>query len=80
MPAPLLKDFLETKPLYYKEIDHRRVHDAYTMIEAQIEKPPVVHIVGTNGKGSTGRMIAYLAFRGVGASYFSVGTSLPPIF
>lgn len=53
--------FLNTKPLYYKEIDHQRVHLAYAMLKPQIEHPLTVHIVGTNGKGSTGRTIAHLA-------------------
>ncbi len=61
---PLFFDFLEAKPLYYKEIDHRRVHQAYAKLRKEINHPKTVHIVGTNGKGSTGRMIAYLAHRG----------------
>ena len=58
-----LADFLSQKPLYYKEIDHVRVHRAYAMLQPQIRRPQTVHIVGTNGKGSTGRMIAYLAWK-----------------
>ncbi|HIP18409.1 MAG TPA: bifunctional folylpolyglutamate synthase/dihydrofolate synthase [Sulfurovum sp.] len=57
-----LKHFLETKPLYYKEINHERVHHAYDRLKSHIDHPETVHIVGTNGKGSTGRMIAYLAY------------------
>jgi len=58
-------DFLEQKPLYYKEIDYERIHRAYALIREQIAHPPAIHLVGTNGKGSTGRMIAYLAKRGI---------------
>ncbi len=58
-----LLDFLQQKPLYYKEIDHERVHHAYQKIKPQIRRPQTVHIVGTNGKGSTGRMIAHLAWK-----------------
>ena len=58
-----LSDFLNQKPLYYKEIDHQRVHTAYAMLKPHIRRPKTIHIVGTNGKGSTGRMIAYLAWR-----------------
>lgn len=54
--------FLEAKPLYYKEIDHARVHLAYALLKPHIKQPRTVHIVGTNGKGSTGRMMAHLAF------------------
>ena len=58
-----LQTFLEAKPLYYKEIDHKRVHIAYGLLKPHISRPKTVQIVGTNGKGSTGRMLAYLAYR-----------------
>ncbi|MEA2047444.1 MAG: Mur ligase family protein [Campylobacterota bacterium] len=58
-----LDTFLESKPLYYKEIDHDRVHIAYRQLKPHIKQPRTIHIVGTNGKGSTGRMIAHLAFK-----------------
>ncbi len=62
--TPPFSDFLENKPLYYKEIDHERVHKAYARLRDQIAHPPAVHIVGTNGKGSTGRILAFLAWQG----------------
>lgn len=55
-------DFLDSKPLYYKEIDHQRVHKAYAILKPHLKAIPTIHIVGTNGKGSTGRMIASLLF------------------
>ena len=58
-----LKHFLNNKPLYYKEIDHERVHHAYALLKPHIKQPRTVHIVGTNGKGSTGRMVAHLAHK-----------------
>lgn len=58
-----LKDFLDNKPLYYKEIDHKRVHQAYGLLKPHIKHPRTVHVVGTNGKGSTGRMVAHLAYK-----------------
>jgi dihydrofolate synthase/folylpolyglutamate synthase len=64
-----LNVFLEQKPLYYKEIDHKRVHDAYGILKLHIKHPKTVHIVGTNGKGSTGRILAHLAYK----SGYSVG-------
>ena len=77
MSVSSLKCFLETKPLYYKEIDHLRVHRAYLSLKGEIDCPQTIHIVGTNGKGSTGRMIAHLAYMGAGgrgeAAGFSVG-------
>ncbi|MCB4752796.1 MAG: bifunctional folylpolyglutamate synthase/dihydrofolate synthase [Sulfurovum sp.] len=54
--------FLDQKPLYYKEIDHERVHIAYGVLKSYIKHPRTIHIVGTNGKGSIGRMIAHLAW------------------
>ena len=58
-----LNVFLEAKPFYYKEIDHERVHVAYAMLKPHTKQPRTVHIVGTNGKGSTGRMVAHLAYK-----------------
>jgi len=68
----ILAEFLESKPLYYKEIDHKRVHIAYEILKPYIRRPKTVHMVGTNGKGSTGRMLAHLAFS-IQGSGFSVG-------
>jgi len=55
--------FIEAKPLYYKEIDHTRVHRAYALLQPQLKQPRTIHVVGTNGKGSTGRIVAYLAYK-----------------
>ena len=64
--------FLQNKPLYYKEIDHKRVHIAYGLLKPSIKQPRTVHVVGTNGKGSTGRMIAHLAYKsGLKVGHFS---------
>ncbi|HHO41964.1 MAG TPA: bifunctional folylpolyglutamate synthase/dihydrofolate synthase [Epsilonproteobacteria bacterium] len=59
--TPSLNQFLDTKPLYYKEIDTARIHKAYEILKPWISLSCVVHIVGTNGKGSTGRIISHLA-------------------
>ena len=59
-----LGDFLSSKPLYYKEIDHERVHEAYARLKPHIKQLKTVHLVGTNGKGSTGRILAHLAALG----------------
>ena len=70
--VPDFSTFLEEKPLYYKEIDHQRVHQAYRVLKPHIQQPRTVHIVGTNGKGSTGRMIAHLAYKsGLSVGHFS---------
>ena len=66
-------DFLNSKPLYYKEIDHKRVHVAYEKLKYFIARPKkVIHVVGTNGKGSTGRAIAHLAYKsGLNVAHYS---------
>jgi len=67
-----LNVFLESKPLYYKEIDHKRVHSAYGLLKPHIKRPTTIHIVGTNGKGSTGRILAHLAYRnGLSVGHYS---------
>ncbi len=62
MNSEELDTFLSSKPLYYKEIDHERVLIAYDLLKPHIKRPKTVHIVGTNGKGSTGRIVAHLAY------------------
>lgn len=66
--------FLADKPLYYKEIDHKRVHSAYAMLKPYIKRPKTIHVVGTNGKGSTGRIVAHLVHK----SGLSVGHYTSP--
>ncbi len=64
-----LNDFLLTKPLYYDKIDLSRMPRAYSLVEKDLNPGRVIHVIGTNGKGSTGRMLAEL-LRGRG---FRVG-------
>lgn len=51
-------DFLDSKPLYYDKIDYTRMPRAWTMVRSRLKLPPVIHIIGTNGKGTTGRFLA----------------------
>ncbi len=53
-----LEEFLTRKPLYYSEIDYTRMPRAYTSIQEKLRVPKIIHLVGTNGKGTTGRFIA----------------------
>ncbi len=53
-----LQEFLAQKPLFYKAFDPLLMRKAYQKIAHRLSLPPVVHIVGTNGKGSTGRFLA----------------------
>ena len=53
-----LLEFLNKKPLFYKEIDTKRVFKCYEEIKKHFLKTKNIHIVGTNGKGSAGRFLA----------------------
>ena len=70
----MLKDFLQNKPLYYNEIDYERMPRVYTRIKSNFKRPKIIHIIGTNGKGTTGRFLA-TALHSVG---FSVGHYTSP--
>ena len=59
MKSEKLSEFLDKKPLFYKEIDLERMPKAYDLIKDKINIKPIIHIVGTNGKGSTGRFLAH---------------------
>lgn len=55
-----LELFLETKPLFYDEIDYARMPKAYQSIQSHFKLPKIIHLVGTNGKGTTGRFLAHM--------------------
>ncbi|WP_333805153.1 bifunctional folylpolyglutamate synthase/dihydrofolate synthase [Sulfurospirillum sp.] len=55
-----LQPFLETKPLFYDEIDYARMPKAYQSIASYFNLPKIIHLVGTNGKGTTGRFLAQM--------------------
>jgi dihydrofolate synthase/folylpolyglutamate synthase len=54
----ILKDYLDSKPLYYDEIDYTRMPRVYEKIKSSLPLKSVIHIIGTNGKGTTGRFLA----------------------
>ncbi|WP_373034789.1 folylpolyglutamate synthase/dihydrofolate synthase family protein [Sulfurimonas sp.] len=54
----MLDDFLSHKPLYYDEIDYTRMPRIYGRVKTHLPKPNIVHVIGTNGKGTTGRFLA----------------------
>ena len=54
-----LQEFLKYKTLYYDKIDFTVVKSAWEKLSTKIKLPFVIHIVGTNGKGSTGRFLAH---------------------
>jgi len=53
-----LQTFLDAKPLFYDEIDLERMPRIYQTLKATFPSPKVIHVVGTNGKGTTGRFLA----------------------
>lgn len=55
--------FLSQKPLFYDTIDVERFPKAYRSIRDLLPHPEIIHIVGTNGKGSTGRFLAVALHR-----------------
>jgi dihydrofolate synthase/folylpolyglutamate synthase len=74
MPHTDLSGFLQNKPLFYDEIDYSRMPRIYESIKDRVKIPKIIHIVGTNAKGSTGRYIAHaLHVKG-----FSVGHYTSP--
>ncbi len=58
-----LSAFLAAKPLYYDKIDLERMPSAYRSIEKVLKVPKIIHVVGTNGKGTTGRFLASALWR-----------------
>lgn len=54
-----LQEFLKYKTLYYDKIDFTVVKLSWEKLSKKIKLPFTIHIVGTNGKGSTGRFLAH---------------------
>lgn len=54
-----LVEFLEYKTLYYDKIDFTTVESSWQILSQKIKLPYIIHIVGTNGKGSTGRFLSH---------------------
>ena len=60
---------MRSKPLYYDKIDLSRMPRAYNLVKKYLNPGRIIHLVGTNGKGSTGRILAEL----LRSSGFEVG-------
>ena len=69
-----VKKFLNDRPIFYKKIDYERFPRAYAVIKDKIPLKNVIQIIGTNGKGSTGRFLA----NAIAAAGFSVGHYTSP--
>lgn len=50
--------FLEQKTLFYTKIEYETIEKSWEILSSYVNLPYVIHIVGTNGKGTTGRFIA----------------------
>jgi len=50
--------FIDSKPMSYTKIDLERMPKAFLSISNNFNIPKIIHVVGTNGKGTTGRFIA----------------------
>lgn len=67
-----LKEFLDYKTMYYDKIDFSIVKNSFEILKSKITLPYIIHIVGTNGKGSTGRFLAlYLKSIGKDTLHYS---------
>jgi len=55
-----LESFLDKKGLYYDKIDYDIIKNSWNILSQYVILPYVIHIVGTNGKGSTGRYLSSL--------------------
>jgi dihydrofolate synthase/folylpolyglutamate synthase len=66
-----LNTLLREKTLFYKEIDFSFIESVFASIEHRLflKNKKIIHIIGTNGKGSTGRFLAHYLFK----SGFRVG-------
>ncbi len=64
--------FLAKKPLFYDKIDYDRFPSIWQKYKGAFLLPKIIHIVGTNAKGSTGRFLAhYLYKQGVSVGHYS---------
>ena len=66
-----LEYFLENKPLFYKEINRARMPNTFKFVQGTFKIPKIIHIIGTNGKGSTGRFLAQMLARGHSVGHYT---------
>ena len=52
--------YLQDKPLFYRVIDRQRMPRTYESVKDYFKHGKIVHVVGTNGKGSSGRFLALM--------------------
>ena len=67
-----LSEVLKHKTMYYEKIDFSIVKESWQILSSHLNLPFVIHIVGTNGKGSTGRFLShYLHKKGFKTLHYS---------
>lgn len=67
-----LEEVLQHKTMYYEKIDFSIVQNSWKILSEHLELPFIIHIVGTNGKGSTGRFLShYLHKKGFRTLHYS---------
>jgi dihydrofolate synthase/folylpolyglutamate synthase len=54
----MLQTYLNAKPIFYDKIDYARFPTIYKKIKHYFNISKTIHIIGTNGKGTTGRFLA----------------------
>jgi dihydrofolate synthase/folylpolyglutamate synthase len=65
-------EYLNAKPLYYDEIDYTRMPRIYKKIKESLVTPKIIHVIGTNAKGTTGRFLANaLHAKGLSVGHYS---------
>ncbi len=67
-----LKRFMADKGEAYSRIDTERIKRLWAQKHDRFHLAPIIHLVGTNGKGSTGRMLAeFLHQQGLRVGHYS---------
>jgi dihydrofolate synthase/folylpolyglutamate synthase len=75
-----LSEFLNHKTMFYDKIDYTVIKKSWDILKKYIKTPYVIHIIGTNGKGSTGRFLAsFLRQLGFDTLHYSSPLFLPLI-
>lgn len=67
-----LDQFLNSKSIDNLEIDYERMPKIWNCVKKHFDIPHIIHIIGTNGKGSTGRFLSeFLYKKGCSVGHYS---------
>ncbi|MFV0482231.1 MAG: bifunctional folylpolyglutamate synthase/dihydrofolate synthase [Campylobacteraceae bacterium] len=56
----MLEEYLSKKPLFYSHIDYEKMPRIFSKISSHFPMKNIIHVIGTNGKGSTGRLLTLM--------------------